>query len=93
VIPYGEIKRKQRRIDAREDMVGIKCRSEGNEIENINTADKRFGPYIFFAHFSVLKCVQKQNIMERNWHCRYYCKWWQICRLWSNKTLRNFKED
>jgi hypothetical protein len=39
VIPYGEVKRKERRIDAREDIGGIKCRSEGNKIENINTVD------------------------------------------------------
>jgi hypothetical protein len=39
VIPYGEIKRKQRRIDSREDIGRIKCRSEGNKIENVNTAD------------------------------------------------------
>jgi hypothetical protein len=39
VIPYGEIKKKRRRIDAREDIGAIKCRSGGNKIENINAAD------------------------------------------------------
>jgi len=33
------MKRKERRLATREDIGGTKSRSEGNKIENINTAD------------------------------------------------------